>query len=51
MHLANGEKVDNLEQIKFAAADQKYSTGSKFSGSLVHKKKFGVTWKIVFNVE
>ena len=43
MHLVNEEKVNDLPQIKVAAADQKYSAGNKFSRSLVHKKNFRVT--------
>ena len=33
---------------KATMIDMKYFAGSKFFGSLVHKKNFGLIWQVVF---
>ena len=37
--------------IKVAAADVRYIARSKFFGSLVHKKRFGLIWQVVSKLE
>ena len=36
--------------LKAAATDMRYFATSKFFGSLVHKKNFGLIWKVVFEL-
>ena len=42
--------TQRLKFVKVAATDMRYFARSKFSASLVHKKKLGLIWQVVFKL-